>query len=176
MTESSKESAMRRKAGAGRAPPEIGRVDAARALRAALAQGAEDAVGLTANALKVSENRTALSTFTENLPENALLTMCEGSNDQFGMMVLDAQSLGALIEVQTTGRVVPKPAKPRAPTRTDALLVGDFIDHVLKAFEDGAREAELEIAPDIYGYRYSMPLADVRAMTMTMPDIPYRVF
>lgn len=176
MVEENKQSVMRRKAGAGRPPPEIGRMTPARMLRSAIAQAAEDSLGLIAKVLRVDERRTSLTAFAESLPENALLILCEGPEDQFAMVVLDAECMAALIEVQTTGRVIPSPANPRAPTRTDALLAADFIDLVLELFETGAAEAELPLAAAIAGYRYALPLADTRAMLMTLVDAPYRLF
>ncbi|MCP5038648.1 MAG: hypothetical protein GY945_13735, partial [Rhodobacteraceae bacterium] len=167
---------MRRKAGAGRPPPEIGRMTAIRALRAAVAQGAEEAVELVATTTEVTESRITIAAFTEKLPENALFALCQGADDQLGMVVLDDQSIAALIEMQTTGRVVPNKAAPRPPTRTDALLSTGFIDRVLSLFEQGVALAELKVARAVSGYSYAFSLDDVRAVEMTLPDLPYRLF
>ncbi len=176
MADSGKKNAMRRKAGAGRPPPEIGRMTAIRALRAAVAQGAEEAVELVATTTEVTESRITIAAFTEKLPENALFALCQGADDQLGMVVLDDQSIAALIEMQTTGRVVPNKAAPRPPTRTDALLSTGFIDRVLSLFEQGVALAELKVARAVSGYSYAFSLDDVRAVEMTLPDLPYRLF
>lgn len=168
--------AMHRKAGAGRPPPEIGRATAATALRVAVAQAAEDVAALVALAASVDEKRTVRETFVEELPEHALLALCEGPESRFGMVVIDPQALAALIEVQTTGRVVPHKAEPRAPTRTDAILSADFINRLQEVFAEMAAEADLPVLPAIEGFRYALPLSDARAVSMTLEDIPYRQF
>ena len=169
-------SAMRRKAGVGRPPPEIGRVTAATALRVAVAQAAEDVAALMALAAGVQEQRVVLDSLVEGLPEHALLVLIEGPNSRYGLIVVDPQTLAALVEIQTTGRVVPNPAAPRAPTRTDAIMAADFIDRMLELFEEVVEEAELSILAAISGFRYAMPMSDTRAVLMALEDIPYRQF
>lgn len=165
---------MRRKAGAGRPPPEIGTLTAARAFRTALARAAQEVLGLAAVAGDVSEQRITLEPATENLPEAPLLALLEGPLGGFGLMVLDGQTVAALIEVQTTGRVVPRPAEARRPTRTDAVMCADFIDQVLMQLQAQLDEADLPVAPAFAEYRYAMALADTQAMGMTLEDLPYR--
>ncbi|MCI2398997.1 flagellar motor switch protein FliM [Aliiroseovarius subalbicans] len=176
MSDQNGPSAMRRKAGAGRPPPEIGRVTAATALRVAVAQAAEDVAALVALAAGVDETRIVRGAALEAAPEHALLGLIEGPASSYGLAVMDPQALAALIEIQTTGRVVPNPAEPRAPTRTDAILAADFIDRVLELFEDMVGEADLPLRPAISGFRYALPMADARAVEMTLEDIPYRQF
>ncbi len=176
MTQQAQVNTLRRKAGAGRPPPEIGRMSATRALRKAIAQAAEDAVALAATATRVDESRSSLTAFLDLLPDNALIVRCKTEMDQHGIVVLDLQSLAALIEVQTTGRVVPNPARPRDPTRTDALLAAGVIDEILKVFETMVADAGLPVACAISGYRYEMPLADARAIELGLADLPYRLF
>ncbi len=167
---------MRRKAGAGRPPPEIARVTAAKAVRWAVVQAADDTAGLAATAGLVEEARTTLDPFIEGLPEPALLALLEGPGERFGLVVLDTQVLAALIEMQTTGRVVARPAEPRVPTRTDAIMCADFIDRTLELVDERVREAELEVAPAVTGFRYAIALAEARAIAMSLEDIPYRRF
>jgi len=167
---------MRRKAGVGRPPPEIGRLTAAKAVRAAVVQAADEVAGLAATAGLVDESRTTLAPFIEALPDPALLALVEGPGMRFGLVVLDAQAVAALIEMQTTGRVVARPAEPRPPTRTDAIMCADFIDRWLELVEQRAAEVELEVAPAMSGFRYGLALAESRAIVMTLEDIPYRAF
>ena len=176
MTKEAQPSAMRRKAGAGRPPPEIGRLTAAKAVRACVVQAADDVAGLAAAAGTVEESRTTLAPFIETVPDPALLALVEGPGGRYGMIVLDVQVVAALIEMQTTGRVVPRPAEPRAPTRTDAIMCADFIDRLLELVDQRVAEAELELAPAISGFRYGIALAEKRAIVMSLEDIPYREF
>jgi len=167
---------MRRKAGAGRPPPDIGRASAASVLSTAFAQSGEDVAGLIAAVTGVEETRTVVLPFSQAVPEHALLSLVEGPAGGLGVVVADGQMLGTLIEIQTTGRVTSAPLAARPATRTDAILAADFIDRVLELFETGASEAGLPVAPAITGYRYAMALGDTRAMLMTLPEINYRLF
>jgi len=167
---------MRRKAGAGRPPPEIGQITPAKALRTAVAQAAEDVAALVAMPGAIEEARITLEAIGDSLPEHPLLALIEGPGGGFGLVVLDSQAVAALIEVQTTGRVVPRPSEPRAPTRTDAIMCTDFIDRSLELFEQRVGEAGLALAPALTGYRYAMALAEPRAVTMTLEDVAYRRF
>jgi len=169
-------STMRRKAGAGRPPPEVGRITPSRALRMAIAQAAQEVAGLTASAAVGEDARVSLSEACETLPDHPLIALVEGPQGRFGLVVLDPQTVGALIEMQTTGRVVPRPADPRAPTRTDAVMCADFIDRLLEVFERRVDEAAIDAAPALTGYRYAIALAEARAIPMTLDDVAYRQF
>jgi flagellar motor switch protein FliM len=169
-------SAMRLKAGVMRPPPEVGRLTPGGALRAAVAQAAEEVAALRAVAGAAEESRVTLEPFIAGLPEAALLALVEGPEGRFGLVVLDAQVVGALIEIQTTGRVVPRPAEPRAPTRTDAIMCADFIDRMLELVEARLGEAGLAVAPALAGFRYAMALAEPRTVAMTLEDRPYRLY
>ncbi len=176
MSDNDQLSAMKRKAGAERPPPEIGALTPGKALRAAMMSSCEEIAGLVTHPGTVSEGRTTVETFCEDFQEGTLIALLEGPNGRYGIILLDAQVLGALIEVQTTGRVSQKPAEGRAPTRTDAIMCADVIDALLEGFEGRAAEAELPIAPALTGYRYALALSEVRAIPMTLEDIPYRLF
>ncbi|WP_432448928.1 FliM/FliN family flagellar motor switch protein [Aliiroseovarius marinus] len=168
-------SAIRRKAGAGRPPPEISPTTSGSALRMALSKSAEDVAALIAAPIGVDEDRMTLETLTEKVVEHSLLILVEGPGSAFGLVVLDPNVMAALVEVQTTGRVVPTPAVPRAPTRTDAIMCSDFVDKLLELFEVNAAQAQLPLADAVSGYRYALRLADMRAANMALENVPYRV-
>lgn len=168
--------AIKRKAGAGRPPPEIGRASSASVLRAAIAQAAEDSAGMVAAALSVGESRATLGAACADLPEKPLLALIAAPSDAAGLAVMDAGLLAALIEAQTTGRVSPYPAEPRPPTRTDRLFAAQFLDRLLELFEDLLAEVELPLAETVAGFRFQTCLADERAIEMTLDDIGYRQF
>ncbi len=169
-------SAMQRKAGAGRPPPEIGAPTAARILRTAIMQAGEDVAGLSIVAGQPDEMRTTLTPIVEGIGEHALMALIEGPEGRYGLILVDPDTLAALIEIQTTGRVVPRPATARPPTRTDAIMCADFIDRVLELLEDRTAEAEIDIAPALGGFRYALALSEARAIPMTLDDVPYRRF
>ncbi|MEC7762811.1 MAG: FliM/FliN family flagellar motor switch protein [Pseudomonadota bacterium] len=169
-------SAMQRKAGAGRPPPEIGAPTAARILRTAIMQAGEDVAALTIVAGQPEEARTTLEPIVEGIAENVLMALIEGPEGRYGLVLVDPDTLAALIEMQTTGRVVARPAVARAPTRTDAIMCADFIDRVLELLETRAVEADIAIAPALAGFRYALALSEPRAIPMTLDDVPYRRF
>ncbi|WP_292025366.1 FliM/FliN family flagellar motor C-terminal domain-containing protein [Maritimibacter sp. UBA3975] len=176
MSTDERPSAMQRKAGAGRPPPEIGTPTAAKLLRAAAMQAGEDVVALSIVAGQAEETRTTLAPLVEALDETTLLALVEGPEGRYGLVLLDPDTMGALIEMQTTGRVVPRAATPRAPTRTDAVMCADFIDRVLELLEQRAADADLALTPALSGYRYALALSEPRAIPLTLEDIPYRRF
>lgn len=169
-------SVMQRKAGSGRPMPEIGAPTAAKILRTGLMQAGEDVAGLAIVANIPQESRVTLEAVVEDLDENALLAMVEGPEGAYGLVVLDPQAMAALIEIQTTGQVATRAVPPRRPTRTDAIMCADFIDRVLELVDSRAREAELDLAPALSGFRYVLALAEARAVSMTLADIAYRRF
>lgn len=169
-------SVMRRKAGAGRPLPEIGAPTATRILRSALMQAGEDVAALTIVAGQPEETRVTLDPMVEGIEAQALMCLLEGPQAAYGLAILDPQAMAALIEVQTTGRVRTRPADVRAPTRTDAIMCADFIDRTLELLEQGATDAELDLLPVLAGFRYALALPEPRAISLTLPDIPYRQF
>lgn len=176
MTKDPTPSVMRRKAGAGRPPAEFGAPTATRILQGAVAQAAQDLLALEAACAAVQERRSALAPFAGAIVEHALIALAEGPAGRFGLIVLDPQSLAALIEVQTTGRVAPRPATPRPPTPTDAIMCADFLDRILEELEQRAGAAELPLAPALQGFRYATLLADNREALLALEEMPYRVF
>jgi flagellar motor switch protein FliM len=176
MTTDAAPSAMRRKAGFGRPPPEIGQLTPARALQGAVLQAAQDVAELAVTVGKVVEARMTVEKLIASLPEALLLGLVGDDAGRYGLVLLDPQIVAALIEVQTTGRVVPRPAETRAPTRTDAIMCADFIDRMLELLEARAGEAGLQIAPALTGFRYAMALGEPRAIALTLKDVPYRHF
>ncbi|MBV7378055.1 FliM/FliN family flagellar motor switch protein [Maritimibacter dapengensis] len=169
-------SVMRRKTGTERPLPEIGAPTAAKILRTALMQAGEEVAALPIIANIPEEKRVTLAPMVEEIAENALVSLLEGPDQSYGLAIVDPQALAALIEVQTTGRVATRPAEPRPPTRTDAIMCADFIDRTLELLEIRASDAEIDLAPVLTGFRYALALPEPRAVSMTLSDIPYRSF
>jgi flagellar motor switch protein FliM len=165
---------MRRKAGADRPAPEIGRMTTARAWKLAMPRAAQETLGVQASILKVDESRVVSESLGKLLPEHALIALLEGPEERFGIAILDLPVLAGLVEAATTGRVASRPVVPREPTRTDAIICADLLDALLDGFEAGL--AEMDDAPNLAGYRYAAPMADMRAMEMMLAEGPYSVF
>jgi flagellar motor switch protein FliM len=165
---------MRRKAGAGRPAPEVGRMTPARAWKTAIPRAAEDTLAVIVSVLRVEEERVVRDSLPGLIGQQALITVLEGPEERFGVAIIDATVLAAVIEAATTGRIGSRPVVPREPTRTDATIAADLLDAVLDGFE--THLSEMDEAPNLAGYRYAAPMVDARAMTITLADGPYSVF
>lgn len=176
MSEPDQQLVKRRLAGEGRPPPEIGRMVPETALKLACARACEEAIELEVMAKSVKMRRTVVSSLIDELPENALISLLQGPRNRLALAVFDGQMLAAVIEKQTTGRVVPTPAADRAPTRTDAVMMIDLINEILSTFQAEGEEAALPLTPIWSGFEYALPLEGARAIQMALEDIPYRLF
>lgn len=145
----------------------------AKALRLALATSADKMfdLPLVVSALEQVElSQTALR------PEfsGGLMVLLDGPRGACGAVCVDVALLGALIEVQTTGRVTDRPPQDRPVTRTDAAIAAPLIDATLK----GAEALLSEDAPDHWacGYRFGVMMEDARAMTLALHAAAFHVF
>ncbi|GEM_PF-290014 len=161
---------LRRMLAGGSPEAQTRRATATGLLKRAVVLAAQDAVGLVVTPRQAREDRASLDDLVEKLPEHALLSILEQDGEPRGLAVLDAQSLAALIEVQTTGRVVPREAPGRVPTRTDALLAAGFLDRLLSTFHDLMREAELDTADMLDDVCHGYCVKDARAVGMALPE------
>jgi len=167
------QSVIRRKAEAGRVPPEAAPMTAARALGLALAKAAQDGMALPLRVTRIEERRLSLAELPEAIEDRALLAVLEGPAEGLGLAAIAPSLLAALIEVQTTGRLSPAPPAARRATRTDAVMVAGFIDHALAGFEEILAEL-----PEIVwagGFRYASYLDDPRPLGLLLEDIAFRV-
>lgn len=174
MTDDAAISALRRKAGAGRPPPEPSALSPGSLLRKAVSRAAEDMHELVASVAGFGENRLGLTALLETLPDPALLMSMTDANGRRGLAVADVQVISALVEHLTTGRIVPGEAAPRRPTRTDAVMVSDFLDRFLGLFDEMLQT--LPDVPPVRSFRYSALLAEPRMVQMALEDVDYRLY
>ena len=167
-------SAMRRKAGVGRPPPEVQPMSPAKALTLALAKAAEETIGLVLQVIEVDEERIAMSRLAEEVPENALMTLLEGPENIYGLAVWDRNTVSAIVEQQTTGKVLTLPPEDRAPTATDAVMCSDICNQALRQFESIV--AEMADPPDVAGFHAAAQLRETRSLVMAFDDVPYRLY
>jgi len=94
---------------------------------------ASDAVaGLAAMPVEVRESRVTLAELKAHLGAgDGQLLLCLRGRGTTGLARLDAQLLAALIEVQTTGRVLAEPADPRPATAVDAAMVAPMVNDTI---------------------------------------------
>ncbi|EKE68781.1 MULTISPECIES: FliM/FliN family flagellar motor switch protein [Roseobacteraceae] len=167
-------SAMRRKAGVGRPPPDVQPMSPAKALRLAAAKAAEDSIGLVMQVTHVAEERSSILRLPEQLPDDALLSLLEGPDNAYGLAVFDRNVVSAVVEQQTTGKVLKLPPEERAPTATDAVMCTEITDHILSLFETNV--AEVADPPHVEGFRVAAQLREARSISIAFEDVPYRVY
>ncbi|GAA3878108.1 FliM/FliN family flagellar motor switch protein [Celeribacter arenosi] len=166
--------ALRRKAGVGRAPPEVQPMSAPKALRLAVARAAEDTIGLIAQVTGVAEDRSAISRLAGQMPESGLLFLLEGPGGATGLAAFDPFAVAAMVEQQTTGDVLKRAPEVREPTATDAMMCTDITQQILELFADCLTEAENP--PDVAGYSVSSQLSEARSIGLAFEDVPYRLY
>lgn len=174
MTDRPAHPALRRKLVARRPGADIGRMTPLKGFRLAFARAAPDSVDMDVAVRQVSETRLGRDLLRDRLPDNALITLIEGHGRRFGLAVFDPDSVAAAVEAQTMGQVSATPPPPRAPTRTDAVLLADLVDRVHEILE--AETAEVELGRTAQGFRYATVLDGPRAVGLTLEDVTYRLF
>ena len=171
MTDQSFASVLRRKAGAGRVVSDVTAMTPQKALRLSASRTADELMQLRLTVLNSSIEKLTLEPLVEALPDPSLILLLEGPEAALGVVALDAQTVAALIEMQTTGRVVSHTAEPRAPTRTDAAMCSGFVDGLLSEFEiclEGCPEEKW-----VTGYRASVRIDSGRTLSLVLDDMEY---
>lgn len=166
--------ALQRKAGADRPPPDHGVMSPAKALRLALAQAGEDLLGSAILTGTVEEARTTVPQMGDLIEAGALVMLLQGRDRSRGLAILDAGALTAVIEALTTGRISAgeAPSPPRMPTATDAFLTGRFVTRIVGAFSE-----YLETLPGVAwagAFSASEQVRDVRSLPLLLEDLAFR--
>ena len=172
--QSATQTVMRRKAGAGRDQAEAPQMTPERGLTLALSKVAQDQLQLPLRVAEITESRMSLADLPEKLEALSLLAVMEGPSEALGLIAVPPATLSALIEVQTMGSVAATPAAPRKPTRIDASMVAEFLDHVMESFE--AFLAPLPAITWAGGFRYASFLDDPRPLGLLLEDVSFRVY
>ncbi len=172
MTEDAEKTALRRKTRSARPPTGTLSGAFAAAIGKAVARAAEDMHQLAANLAGLTEIASSLADLAELPADDALILSLAAPDDRRALAIVDLQIVSGLVEHLTTGRIAAQPAAPRKPTRTDAVIVADFLDRVF-AQSDG-----LLTAPGLAsrtGYRFAGMLAEPRMIPMALLDVEYQL-
>ncbi|OAN69153.1 hypothetical protein A8B83_16565 [Rhodobacteraceae bacterium EhC02] len=168
---------LRRKARMARDEHQSRAMSPQRALRLALEKTADEDLSLALTAASCERSKTDHAGLIALIPDAMLLILIDGPEGATGVMALDGAILSSLIEVQTMGRVLTRPAPDRPVTRTDAALAAPLVDGVLTR-----ATGHLSEHPDRHwacGYRFGAMIEDRRSLglALTAPDCPqYHVF
>jgi flagellar motor switch protein FliM len=164
---------IRKKLAAQRVDRAEGGPGADRGWRVALARAAQDLLKLSLDVKSLSIERRSLAELAELIPERALIAILEGPQEGLGAIIVSQPILTAFIEAQTIGRLRSAEVVPRKPTRTDAAMVAEVIDHALAGLEEQlAEEADLVWAG---GFRYASFLDDPRPLLLLLEDAPMKL-
>jgi flagellar motor switch protein FliM len=150
-------SAMRRKAGVGRPPPDVTAMSVEKALRLAAAKAAEEGTGMVMQVTDVVEELTSTSRLPDQIPENSLLALLEGPENAYGLAVFSLAVTTSVVEQMTTGNVQKYAPEDRKPTSTDSVMCFALIDQMLAHFEHIVQDAA--DPPQIEGYRTAAQLS-----------------
>jgi flagellar motor switch protein FliM len=167
-------SVIRRKTRAARGGTDTRAVSPVRALRLALARAADTLLGLPLVVATVEQARVEAGETEAALGGGGLCLLLDGAAGMRAGMRLCPALLGALIEVQTTGRVRPGEVRARAPTRTDAALVAPLVDALLAGFDDGLADGGGDAARR--GLHFGDRVEDARALALLLVAPEFDLF
>jgi len=167
-------SAIRRKAGLGRRPPDVLPNTPQKALRRAVEKASQDHLGLRISVEDYEEKRLARSKLADLVPEHGLISLLRTDEDHYGLCLMCAASVAAVVEQQTTGRVLDIAPQARAPTATDGIICGVLIDYILRNFEE--ESDALPQPPADPGFRYMACLEEARSIALAFEDRTYSVY
>ena len=155
-------------AAAPAAPPR----SADRAIAAAIARAADRVHGLPLFFDRIATGHALVAELAEVIPDRALILVVQGAGDALGLVAICPGLLTSLIEMQAMGRISARAASDRRPTRTDAVICGDFTDACLAELVD-----ELAGLAGFQGFgrfRVASYLDDPRPLALLLDDIPLR--
>ena len=144
----------------------------ARAAATAIGRAADRLYGLGVRPVDIRPGALTLAELPELLPDPALLAVLQGPGDAVGVMALCPETVTALIEIQTIGRVTGRPLAKRRLTRSDATLCAEFVDTFLA--ELGCEGHGIEGLEQFQGFRYATYIDDSRPLALMMEDRAYR--
>ena len=144
MTDGTHANILRRMAGmqdSGVAPNPL---TSSRAVRLVLSKVAQDCAGLALTVSSVADDSDDLDAMLAGLPDGLMLVQLLRDDRAVGLIALDQQLRAAVLEITTTGALLPQPADDRAPTGTDRFLCDPLIKGFLDSFPDAVRGTSLE--------------------------------
>ena len=174
MTVGQSASVKHRKMAAGQEAAQPGGRSAVRALRIGLARAARDVFDLSLAVIGATQSRCAQAILARTLGEGRMLLLLDGPDALTGAVAVDRDSLSAIIQQQTTGKLTTGEVAERAFTSTDAALVAPLIDAALQR-----AAAIADILPDkrcLTGYRFGARAEDMRSLLLAIESERFRIF
>ncbi|MEM6323341.1 MAG: FliM/FliN family flagellar motor switch protein [Pseudomonadota bacterium] len=139
-----------------------------KALRVALAKAGDACLGVDVTLTDVVQGVLLPDQLQAALPDAALIVELDGPGKALALAVLCPQSVAAVIEAQTLGRVTQGAATPRRATSTDATMARAFLEDTLAKFADLAMGHTG--LPMLEGYCAGTRLSDARVASLMLED------
>lgn len=173
MTDSSHISILRRMAGQAVDTPPVSPLTTSRAVRLALVKAASDAGGLVVRVASTADDVGRLDDLLGGLDKGLMLVGLDRRAALAGFVAVDMQLRAAMVEVQTTGRLLDQPADDRPATGADKALC----DPLLVAFLSALSPAVIGTAYEgwVDDVTVGGRLADSRLAGLLLEDGDYRV-
>ena len=165
---------LRSKIGKQSAQAETRGMSVRKALRLATERAGQDMGELVATLAGCQQSRVDLAQVVTAVDGPQLLFLIAGPQETRGVAIVDAMLVGGVVEYMTTGRVVHAPPEERAPSRTDAIMLGELLDGILSAMDKELQGSVNQ--PPVTGFRSTVLLDDARAVSMALEDVPYHRF
>ena len=168
------QTALHRKAQAGRVEHQTRAMSVPKALRLTLAKVADDLFDMAMAAIGVRMEQRGGDALGDLFDGPVLLMSLDGPPGRCGAAVLDPLLVGGLIQQQTTGKVMPETGDvPRPSTTTDAAICAPFLDVLLeRAALLPETESERQL---LQGYRFGTRAEDARVLKMTLEAAQYQI-
>lgn len=171
-------SVLRRKLVSAEANPKPGERTALGALRLAFARAGSDFSNLPLGVIGATQRRAGVDDLGKFIRDDWLLLLLDGptgpNGPQTGAIMLNPDSVAALIQHLTMGAVSGGKTAVRSFTNTDAALAAPLIDGAL------TRAAELvQVAADarcLMGYSFGARAEDARVLSLAFDADKYRIF
>ena len=145
-----------------------------RALRLALGQTAETDLGFPVMVSSIERLRTDHGSLMALVDPSGLMICIEAPDGSRGAVLLDLQLITALVECQTIGMVLSRPASARKTTRTDAAVSMPLIDGTLTRFETALQQAGGFDWTS--GFRFSQWIGEKRGLGVALNAVTYDLF
>ncbi|MDQ2091386.1 FliM/FliN family flagellar motor C-terminal domain-containing protein [Marimonas arenosa] len=174
MDEAERTHVLQRKARSGREEHQARVMTPPRALRLSLARVADELFGLPLSVSSIHVGETGQDGTVAGFADDHLIVVLDGPEGSIGAVSVDLAVLSGLIEMQTTGHVVPRDPDPRMPTQTDAALVAPLIDGMLAGFAENLSEA-----PETgwaRGFRFGAMIEETRLLGLLLEALDFHVF
>lgn len=165
---------LHRKAQTGRAVHQARAMTLAKALRLTLAKVADDLFDMAMAVIGLRSETRSAETLGEVFQAGTLLLLLEGPHRQRGGVVVDPVLVGALLQQQTMGKVLPAPEGDIRPmTETDAAMCAPFIDALIdRAANLPETDADRQL---IRGYSFGARTETPRLLLMALTAQRYEI-